>query len=331
MKKIALILLLVISAASCAVKDKNAPGADPDYNRFFYIAPADYQTSSTSIWVNDFRFDAPGAVVSQYGLCCAISRKPYITDKVASYYGSAASGPVVLEGLSPNTTYQCRAFIVTVDGSAYYSEIVSLATTSPISLALDGFPTSNTEAGGYVKAVVTGGNIADSTEKGFCYGTSETPTVNDNKLPVAGSSNTITGYIPMSPGQMFYYRAYARMSDGTVVYSEDSYYIQTYAVTEGYSIYNMAYGNFERNGEYYGFKADIKVNMSYYSTSQLSKIGFRVGGNSWYFNDKSDGKFYSEDTWYFKTIQQTITYQAYATLNSGKTVWGEEKTAYFYY
>ena len=330
MKKFALILLLAISAASCAVKDKNAPVADPDYNRFFHIVQSQIYSTATTIWAESVDFSASGAVVSRYGLCCNPVRTPDIGDYVADLkYG--ASGPVVITGLSPNTNYLCRAFFVTSDGSAYYSELFEISTQSLLSLELDGYPTSNTKDGGYVKAVLKEGSFDGCTERGFCYGTSEVPTVNDYKVAIAGTSSTMQGYIPMSPGQMFYYRAYARLSDGSVVYSDESNYIQTYAVTEGFSVSNLAYG-VTYNSTYYPFSAQLDATFSYYSTSETTEIGFKEGGSSWKWNNITDGKFTDYRTWYFEDVVQTMTYQAYAVLKStGKRVWGEEKTAYFYY
>ena len=167
MKKFALILLLAISAASCAVKDKNAPVADPDYNRFFHIVQSQIYSTATTIWAESvLDFSASGAVVSRYGLCCNPVRTPDIGDYVADLkYG--ASGPVVITGLSPNTNYLCRAFFVTSDGSAYYSELFEISTQSLLSLELDGYPTSNTKDGGYVKAVLKEGSFDGCTERGF--------------------------------------------------------------------------------------------------------------------------------------------------------------------
>ena len=241
------------------------------------------------------------------------------------------SGPITLTGLTPNTTYKCRAFFVTSDGTAYYSELFEIATQSLLSLELDGYPTSNTKEGGYVKAVLKEGSFGDCTERGFCYGTSEVPTVNDYKVAIAGTSSTMQGYIPMSPGQMFYYRAYARLQDGSVIYSDESNYIQTYAVTEGFSASNLAYG-VTYNSKYYPFSAQLDATFSYYSTSQTSEIGFKEGSKSWKWTNTADGTFTDYRTWYFEDVVQTMTYQAYAVLKStGKRVWGEEKTAYFYY
>lgn len=330
MKKFALILLLAISAASCAVKDKNAPVADPDYNRFFYIVQSQIYSTATTIWAESVDFSASGAVVSRYGLCCNPVRTPDIGDYVADLkYG--ASGPVVITGLSPNTNYLCRAFFVTSDGTAYYSEIFEITTQSLLSLELDGYPTSNTKDGGYVKAFLKEGSFEDCTERGFCYGKSEEPTVNDNKVAVAGTSSTMQGYIPMNPGQLYYYRAFARLSDGSVVYSSESNYIQTYAVTEECFASVLAYG-VVYNDKYYTFSGEVDASFSYYSTSETTEIGFKEGSSSWKWNNISDGKFTDYRTWYFEDVQQTITYQAYAVLKStGKRVWGEEKTAYFYY
>lgn len=332
MKKFVFIIAMAFAAVSCAVKDENIPLPNPDYNNFFQTVWSDFHSTSTTIWVESVRYYAPGAVVTRYGICCALFRLPTITDNaVSASEGAPLSDVMTLTGLSPNTTYTCRAFFVTSDGTAYYSESFEVATASTLSLELDGFPTSNTKDGGYVKAVLKEGSFGDCTERGFCYGTSEVPTVNDYKVAIAGTSSTMQGYIPMSPGQMFYYRAYVRLQDGSVIYSDESNYIQTYAVTEGFSVSNLAYG-VTYNSTYYPFSAQLDATFSYYSTSQTSEIGFKEGSKSWKWNNITDGKITDYRTWYFEDVVQTMTYQAYAVLKStGKRVWGEEKTAYFYY
>lgn len=331
MKKFLLISVLAVAASSCAVKDNSLPVPNPDGNNFFYSSTlSGLTTTSNSIVLEGLSLDVTGAEITRYGICCAIGRLPYITDYVAEFItGEMHSGPLVIDGLAPSTTYTCRAFFVTSDGAAYYSDPVEVTTTPVLSLALDGFPTSNTKDGGYVNAVVTSGSLAACKDKGFCYGASETPTVNDNKVSVAGSSDTMTAYISMSPGQIYYYRAFAILQDGTVVYSDTSAYIQTYAVTEHYYASSVMYGSFYSNGETYPYQVSLDTYYSYYSVSDLTDIGFKEADSSWHYNSISEGLHSDSRTWFFMIYRTSLTYQAYAVLKSGKKIWGEEKTASF--
>ncbi len=82
MKKTALILLLALCAASCAVKDKNAPGADPDYNRFFYLTQSQLHSTATTIWVESLDFSGPHAGHRrQCGRCKIWRVRPYYLDR----------------------------------------------------------------------------------------------------------------------------------------------------------------------------------------------------------------------------------------------------------
>ena len=334
MKKFFIVLVLAVAASSCAVKDDTLPIVDPNNNSYFYGLTAErFSATGNSITLNyrDFQI-VSGATVTAYGFCCSNTGTPTLSNYSCYYSYPVSDGvPFVIEGLTPNTAYFCRAFFIISNGTAYYSDVVTVTTTSPLVIALDGYPTSNTKDGGFVSAVATIGSFEGCTERGFCYGTSETPTVSDGKVTVPGTSSPMSGYIPMSPGQVYYYRAYARMTDGSYIYSDDSYYIQTYAVTEDYSASSVKSGTFYNDdGESYSYSVSLDTHYSYYSTSQLTEIGFKTGPSSWYWTYVSDGARTDSRTWLFQSYTITLNYQAYAVLKDGKRVWGEEKTAYFY-
>jgi len=76
--------------------------------------------------------------------------------------------------------------------------------------------TAVTSSSAVVEASATGSGI---TSRGFCYGTSSNPTINDTK--VAGSSAQMTVTLAgLSPSTTYYVRTYAQTSD-KVVYSDE--------------------------------------------------------------------------------------------------------------
>ena len=63
-------------------------------------------------------------------------------------------------------------------------------------------------------------NGSDISERGFCYATHSTPTVDDNitKKTMTAGSGTVYMLENLEPATMYYMRAYAKAKDGSVGY-----------------------------------------------------------------------------------------------------------------
>ncbi|MBN2438069.1 MAG: hypothetical protein JXL20_05645 [Deltaproteobacteria bacterium] len=133
-----------------------------------------------------------------------------------------------MTGLSAGTTYYVRAYATNTAGTAYGNEISF--TTSPQA------PTVTTQAvTGIGATTATGnGNITDlgapnPTAHGVVWNTTGTPTTADNSTNegVAGAIGAFTSNIAgLSPGTIYYVRAYATNTAGTA-YGSDVSFITT--------------------------------------------------------------------------------------------------------
>ena len=68
---------------------------------------------------------------------------------------------------------------------------------------------------------VTSDGGATITERGFCYKTSSGVTISDNKTTVSGTTGSFTLTPTLSPGQQYYFKAYAINSAGTTLSSPE--------------------------------------------------------------------------------------------------------------
>ena len=153
-------------------------------------------------------------------------------------YGSGLGTPYVgpiagtswyqdIEGLTPETTYEHRAYI-SIDGDFYYGNIV-IKTTDAIPLALP-FLFNNVVSGITQTTAYASGNIIsngnpDYTVRGIVWGTSPNPTValstktaqlvGGKTLPTAETGIFNHLISPLSPDTTYYARAYATNSQGT--------------------------------------------------------------------------------------------------------------------
>ena len=125
---------------------------------------------------------------------------------------------VVLEGLSKDTKYYCRAYFY-ADGQLRYGNEISFRT-----LADDGFPTVMTIGVSDItenSAIAEGELVSDNgkklLDKGFVWSTEKDPTLENGKSVSAGRGNgkyssSITG---LESKKEYYIRAYATNTSGT--------------------------------------------------------------------------------------------------------------------
>ena len=175
--------------------------------------------SNTSVLCTGNITDEGGSTVTERGICYSTTLNPTIGDhKIVSGAG-LGTFTLQINGLTPNTFYYFRAYAITKTGISYGNEttiktgnLPSLSTTAASSITLT--------------SATTGGNVSgsDSSEiviRGICYSTSPNPTVSDTKITSAGKlgsfSVNLTG---LKPSTIYYARAFARISSGTVYGNE---------------------------------------------------------------------------------------------------------------
>lgn len=157
-----------------------------------------------------------GASVTARGVAWSTSQNPTIEDSKTSDGEGAGTFTSTLTELSAGTTYYLRAYATNKAGTSYGDQ-VSFQTLAELAL-----PTVSTTGSSEIlnTSFIVAGNVSDwggteVSEKGFAYGTSEQPTVNDNKIVAGSGLGSFSGFInKLSPQTVYYVRAYAINSTG---------------------------------------------------------------------------------------------------------------------
>ena len=154
-----------------------------------------------------------GGGVSSIGFCYSTSENPTIENSNVSGITSGENTfYATVTGLSPNTTYYVRAFATNSAGTVY-SEQISVLTVAPATIS-EITSSEITDVSFKVSSEITNNGGEDVTEKGFCYATTENPTVADSHKNVEGDEFEIT-IDELAPVTTYYVRAYATNSAGT--------------------------------------------------------------------------------------------------------------------
>ena len=165
--------------------------------------------------------DDGGAVVTARGVCWSTNTNPTTADNTTSDGSGIGVFTSNLAGLSPNTIYYVRAYAVNSEGTAYGNEVTF--TTNAIQL-----PTVITSAVSSITptTAISGGNVTDDgggtvTARGVCWSTSNNPSTADNATSDGTGTGIFTSNLTgLSPGTIYYVRAYATNEAGTAYGNE---------------------------------------------------------------------------------------------------------------
>jgi hypothetical protein len=157
-----------------------------------------------------------GDSITQKGVCWGVTALPMISDSHTSDGAGSTNFPSSITGLTPNTTYNVRAYATNSVGTAYgnvlnlVSSPAELPTISTTIISLIGLSTAS--SGGNISA--DGG--AAVTVRGVCWNTTGTPTIaNSITTDGAGIGSYSSSIAGLTSGTTYYVRAYATNSIGT--------------------------------------------------------------------------------------------------------------------
>jgi uncharacterized protein (TIGR02145 family) len=164
-----------------------------------------------------------GAAISVRGVCWNTSTGPSISNSKTTDGAGSGGFSSSITGLSANTKYYVRAYATNSVGTAYGDE-VSFTTSAAAAVV----PTLTTAAinGNTQTGATSGGNITSDggaaiTSKGVCWNTSQNPTIADNKtIDGTGTGSFTSSLSGLTPGTIYYVRAYATNSIGTAYGNE---------------------------------------------------------------------------------------------------------------
>lgn len=157
-----------------------------------------------------------GSVVTERGICWSTNHNPTINDSHASNGTGTGAYSVEMMNLLPSTTYYVRAYAINSAGISYGSELSFITTqgiSAPSVMTVQVQNISQTMA--TATGLVTNSGGALVTERGMCWSTSPTPTVNGNHASNGtGEGSYTVQIIGLTAHTTYYVRAYAINSAG---------------------------------------------------------------------------------------------------------------------
>ena len=165
-----------------------------------------------------------GATVYARGVCWGVFPNPTTADNYAANGSGTGSFSITMTGLMGSTKYYVRAYAKNSVGTSYgnLDSLVTSAPVLPVTYINDVINIGGTTALG--RGGVSNAGGAAVTERGFCWNTTGTPTVDDASVicgaGTGGFSGNLTG---LTPNTKYYIRSYATNSVGTSYGDEISF------------------------------------------------------------------------------------------------------------
>jgi uncharacterized protein (TIGR02145 family) len=165
-----------------------------------------------------------GADITARGVCWSITQNPTVSGSHTTDGTGSGNFTSSITGLTANTKYYVKAYATNSVGTAYGNE-VSFTTNEIV------VPTVTTTAVSAIglTTATSGGNVtadggASVTARGVCWATTANPTTASDKSSDGSGTGTFESALTvLTPGTLYYVRAYATNSAGTAYGAELSF------------------------------------------------------------------------------------------------------------
>ena len=172
--------------------------------------------SATTATCGGYATATGGATVLMHGVCWSTSQYPTINDSRTMDGIGAGGFTSHLTGLTPNTTYYVRAYVIGSTGLSYYGMQQSFTTPATLPVAITDTISNITMTSATCGGTVISDGGVPVTARGVCWGTSPNPTVSDNHtIDGSGTGLFTSNLINLQSGITYYVRAYATNGLGT--------------------------------------------------------------------------------------------------------------------
>jgi|GEM_PF-2428180 len=160
--------------------------------------------------------------ITQHGHCWATTPNPTINESKTTLGAKTNIGTFTsnLTSLTAGTTYYVRAYATNAAGTSYSPQVSFTSAAAPTLPVVTTNPNTNLK----YNAVTFNGSMTNLggvnvSEYGFCYATTQTPTLLNNKLVSGTNASTIGSFAVnasnLNPGTTYYVRAFATNTVGT--------------------------------------------------------------------------------------------------------------------
>ncbi len=151
------------------------------------------------------------------GICWSTREEPTVSDFNSTGGAGTGSTPLNLTSLTPGTAYYIRSYAITQndvrygDQKRFVTQSYQLASVSTLSV------TAITQTGATGGGNITGIGGGTISARGVCWSTFTNPTISNNRTTDGTGSGSYSSTLSnLSPGTLYYVRAYATNQAGTV-------------------------------------------------------------------------------------------------------------------
>jgi len=155
-------------------------------------------------------------VITARGVCYNTSTAPTTTNEKTTELGTTGTFTSNVTGLSENTVYYTRAYVICSSGTIYGNEISFTTLTAPFPALSTVFPVAITNESYSSGGTITSDNGFAVTARGVCWNTTQHPTVTDSHSSDGSGTGSFSSIMTgLTAGTFYYFRAYATNSYGT--------------------------------------------------------------------------------------------------------------------
>ncbi len=158
-----------------------------------------------------------GSAVTVRGVCYSVSPNPTLAGSHTTNGSGVGTFASNLTALTPNTLYYVKAYATNGVGTSYGNEITFTTLTSGTLASVNTTVASNITQ----TTATSGGNVTSEggssvTARGVCWSIAANPTTsNSHTTDGSGTGSFVSNLTGLTPGTLYYYRAYATNSVGT--------------------------------------------------------------------------------------------------------------------